>query len=290
MKLMKGWLNTGHQKGLLGEENECPSCGWHEETQLHVFQCREDSMKNTRMNAFKLMEEYYHQHGIPGMVYVPFIKLYQSTCNDKPMQAREPVHRTVEDAIHAQCNLGHDFFLRWYLAREWLVAIQHFQKDKPEEKCIHLYLGLWGSMFAAIWEQRNATLHGESSLADKYEREKITTKLLEWKHVSRLRLGHEQQYLTDYNEEEIKQWKTLTMRETVKLLVKAAQNLIDDMLDHDQQRITKYFTLMNLDEDWWWNWCTMLVWSRHISREGKNSLECNDIRLPHRAIITCIKL
>ena len=108
-----------------------------------MFQCGEAEMKTTRTNAFKLREKYYHQHGILGMVYVPFIELCQSTCNNKPMQVKRPVHITVEDAIHAQRNLGHDFFLQGYLAREWLDAIQHFQHDKPEEKFIHLCLGPW---------------------------------------------------------------------------------------------------------------------------------------------------
>ena len=36
-KYLNGWLNTGHQKGHLGEASECPCCGWHEETQLHLF-------------------------------------------------------------------------------------------------------------------------------------------------------------------------------------------------------------------------------------------------------------
>ena len=151
--------------------------------------------------------------------------------------------------MHAQCDLDHNFFLRGYLAREWLVAIKHFQKDKLVEKFIHLHVGLCRLLFAAIWEQQNTTLHGESSLAGKYEQEKITTELLEWKRVSHLRLGHKQQYLTDYNEEEIEQWKTTTIRETTKLLVKAAQNLTGNMLDHGQQRITKYFTPTNLDKD-----------------------------------------
>ena len=154
------------------------------------------------------MDKYYHQHGIPGMVlvYAPFIKLCQSTCNDKPTKARGPVHRMVENAISAQCDLGHDIFLRGYLAKEWLDAIKHFQQDKPEEKFIHRYLGLWRSLFAAVWEQQNATLHGESSLAEKYEKEKITTELLEWKRISHLKLGYEQQYLG----------------ETIKLLIKSA--------------------------------------------------------------------
>ena len=126
MNLMNGSLNTGRQKGLFKKEKECLSCGWHKETQLHIFQCREDSMKNPRTNAFKIMEKYYHQKGIPGMVYAPFSKLCQTTCNDKSMQARGPVHITVEDAIHAQCDLGHDLFRQGYLAHKWLVAIQQF--------------------------------------------------------------------------------------------------------------------------------------------------------------------
>ena len=47
-KHMNGWLNTGKQKGHFGHASECPGCGWHEETQLHIkgSYCSQSSIQN----------------------------------------------------------------------------------------------------------------------------------------------------------------------------------------------------------------------------------------------------
>jgi len=74
-------------------------CGWHEETQLRIFQCKDKAMVNAQKNAFKLMGKFFHQHGLPAMVYVPFIKLWQVACNDKPMHVKGLLHKTINKAI-----------------------------------------------------------------------------------------------------------------------------------------------------------------------------------------------
>ena len=75
----------------------------------------------------------------------------------------------------------------------------------------------------------------------KYEREKLTTELREWKRVAGSRLGYQQMYLVDYSNDDITQWKTATMKETIHLLVKAAAIQEAYMLDDTQQRMTDYF-------------------------------------------------
>ena len=75
-KYLNGWLNTGHQKGHFGKSTACPGCGWDDETQLHILQCTASNMnKKARVQAFKQCEQYYHEHKIPALVYVPFLKL-----------------------------------------------------------------------------------------------------------------------------------------------------------------------------------------------------------------------
>jgi hypothetical protein len=249
MKLMNGWLNSGRQKGLFGKDTECPACGCQEETQLHIFQCKNKDMKQTRETAFKLLAKYYHEHNIPGMVYVPFIKLCRSVCEDQSFTAPGPHHRTVEAAIKSQQTLGGEFLLRGYLTKEWLQAIMHFDRNKPEQRLTHLYKGLWKILFASMWEQRNTSLHGPNNLSDKYERERLQDELREWKRISNTRLGHRQQYLTDYPPDEIETWKTATMRETIALLIKASQNHLDNSLKPGQRKITSYFESIDLGDE-----------------------------------------
>ena len=90
----------------------------------------------------------------------------------------DPVHRdiptVVQEATKKQQQLGPEFLHRGYLIQEWLTAIQHFDKDKPQLRLPHLYLGLRKTLFATVWEQRNATANSEVSIVYKIERNQFT--------------------------------------------------------------------------------------------------------------------
>jgi len=109
--------------------------------------------------------------------------------------------------------------------------------DKAEQYLRHLHLGIWRIPFTAVWEQRNIFLHGKDSISMKY----VATELREWKQAAGSRLGYQQMYLVDYSNDDITQWKTGTIKETIHLLVKAAALQEAYMLDDTQQRMTDYF-------------------------------------------------
>ena len=54
-------------------------------------------------------------------------------------------------------------------------------------------------------------------------------------------------HLVNYSNDEILQWKTTTMKETVQLLVKAAALQEAHMLDNTQQRMTDFFDPIDFD-------------------------------------------
>ena len=74
-------------------------------------------MAQARQTAFKLLEKYYHKHKVPDMVYVPFIKLCRSVCEEKPFQVPGPRHYTVDTVIKLQQTLGGEVLLRGYLTK-----------------------------------------------------------------------------------------------------------------------------------------------------------------------------
>lgn len=103
---MKGWLNYNRQKGLFDEIPECPGCGCHDEkTQLHIFQCNNSNTKKNRAVAFKLTEKYCHKYQIPGMVYVPFIRMCKSACPMSALTWKDLSHALVQKAIDNQSTL-----------------------------------------------------------------------------------------------------------------------------------------------------------------------------------------
>jgi len=112
--------------------------------------------------------------------------------------------------------------------------------DKAEQHLHNLHLDIWRILSTAIWEQRNIFLHGKDIISMKYEREKLTTELREWRQVAALRLGYQQMYLVDYSNDKITQWKTTSMKETIHLLVKAAALQEACMLDDTQQPMTDF--------------------------------------------------
>ena len=44
-KLMFDWVNSGHQKAKMAQENVCPCCGEEEETLEHIFQCKDKQVR-----------------------------------------------------------------------------------------------------------------------------------------------------------------------------------------------------------------------------------------------------
>jgi ribonuclease HI len=242
-KYINGWLNTGRQKGLFGQRSECPCCGKQEETQLHMFQCTHPKAEQARVEAFRLMERYYHQHGIPATVYMPFLKLCWAECERTELDVYGRQPPIVRQAIDSQIMLGGEFLLRGYISKKWLEAIHFYSKDKSDQKMNHLYLGLWTILMPAVWEQRNNYLHGDESIVNKYERATMLEELMEWKRQSLTRLGYRQSYLTRYTRIELAEWRTTTMKETIRLLMTASRNYRRQIADTQKQTsITDYFT------------------------------------------------
>ena len=203
----------------------CPGCGWHEETQIHMFQCRQPLAVEARATAYNTMMHYYHEKQIPALIYKPFIRMCKAVCNitlDDPVQLDSPP--IIQEAIKQQQQLGPDFLLRGYLTPKWLRALQKYANDKPEVKMTHLYLGLWRILFATVWEQRNTTANSEVSIVDKIKRTQFIKELIGWKREQHTRLSYTQHYLVSFDVSRMMSWSTSNMRVTLELLVRSAIN------------------------------------------------------------------
>ena len=119
-----------------------------------------------------MLEKYYHQHNIPAGVYIPFLRMCNSARELEELKWHGPLSPEIRKAIESQQLLSNEFLLRGYLTIDWLSAIQENHSDKLEVLLTHLYLGLWNTLFASIWEQRNLIAHSDASKVTKIEREK----------------------------------------------------------------------------------------------------------------------
>jgi hypothetical protein len=242
-KYMNGWLNSGRQKGLFGKEKSCPCCGWHEETQMHMLQCTSPAMQQNRKSAFKSLEKYYHQHKIPALVYIPFIRICHAACEIWEPNLG-PLPPEIHKAVTAQQELGGEFTLRGYLTADWITALQSQGINKVESKLNHMYLGLWRLLFRPVWDKRNELSHGCNSIVTRLERDQYITELKQWRRESASRLGVNQQYLIDYTDHEISEWTNSAMEATIRLLIRAARNFRTVQLKEGQHLITDFFQPM----------------------------------------------
>ena len=93
---------TDWQKGHFGAVSECPCCGWHKETQLHMFHCMSPEMKWRRKSTFQLLKRYYRQHKIPTVVYIPFLEICKATCELEELKWHNSLSPSVRNAVKGQ--------------------------------------------------------------------------------------------------------------------------------------------------------------------------------------------
>ena len=192
------------------------------------------------------MTTYYHEKQVPALVNIPFVKMIRNICDVNLDEAiHQPYPPTVQAAILAQQKLGGEFMLRGYLVPKWLEAIKQYDKDKPEQRLTHLYLGLWRTLLTTVWEQHNKTAHNDDNIVAKIQRQQFTRELLEWKREKHTRLSSTQHYLVGYNVQTMMTWSnSARMRVMLELLEKAARNYRKRLMT--RQRLITKFTVRRL--------------------------------------------
>ena len=169
--------------------------------------------------------------------------MVRDACDEPGPSAYDTTGHLLRDTVLKQLSLGHEFLLRGYLVTDWYETLQRMKVSRPERALTHIFLGLWRIMFAPIWEHRNSIAHDDDNIVTKYERERLTQELSDWKREAATRLGHDQLYLTAFDPLQLASWTTSAMRNTIQLLTKAAKNYRRS-IEEDQPLITSYFHTM----------------------------------------------
>ena len=69
------------------------------------------------------------------------------------------------------------------MSRKWQDAIAEHTKERVSSKMGHLVKVIWKQVFKPMWNQRNAILHMEGSVARVKENELLEAKLLRFKQT-----------------------------------------------------------------------------------------------------------
>ena len=72
-KMIYGWLNVGIQKKYTGQDDTCPCCGNAIETQIHLYRCKNEKMRQTLQESISSAKTKMVHDGIPSKIYNSFI-------------------------------------------------------------------------------------------------------------------------------------------------------------------------------------------------------------------------
>jgi hypothetical protein len=241
-KYMYNWLNTGHQKELFGEDGTCPCCGKEDETQIHMFQCPNPDMVRTRKLAVTNLHQHLREKHIPPDISGCLIELCSSVFEQREpnLDTSIPVMRTV---IQHQQSIGYELLTRGFLSTAWITALQHFTKDKVEQKAKIIILGLWHQLMGPVWESRNNILHKTDNIVTRTAHKQLDMELNDWKTLSNERLHHTQQHLTNYRTSDFERWNIQHKKNTLHILHTAHRNYKQYLKENSslQTLISQYF-------------------------------------------------
>ena len=117
-----------------------------------------------------------------------------------------------------------------------------YTKERVGSKAGHLVKVIWKQVFKPMWNQRNAILHTEGSVARVKENELLEATLIRFKQNFRDLLHYTQYNLVEYTENQIEHWGLDTKREMVNILVAARLSYTEMLRKGDKRRslITGY--------------------------------------------------
>ena len=87
----------------------------------------------------------------------------------------------VAAAIEDQKRIGRHLMLHGILSKKWQEAIAAHTNERVGSKMGHLVKVIWKQIFKPMWNQRNAVLHTEGSIARVKENELLEAALHKFK-------------------------------------------------------------------------------------------------------------
>ena len=257
-KMLHEWLNLGHQKMKMGQDELCPCCGLDEEDQVHLYRCKSKRMRESLETGIDAMEGNFHKANIPVAVYIAFIDtirlVTRSTRERKAYSCPE-----AEAASSAQESLGSFAILRGHHHDQWAQAIMktykkrvsppNTDKDKkkprdksPLEMSAFLIEECW-RLFENIWATRNSVLHSSDGYAAQAEESALTRKLIRYKMTQNESFHYADRHHIDYPTDTIRMWNRKRKKQLIRTLNKLHKiYLLDIQLAAEHQtKLDDYF-------------------------------------------------
>ena len=136
---MYDWVNTGHQKSKMDQDEICPCCGIEEETLEHMYRCTSEAMTLERNAFFGVMRAFLKVTQCPSQVNGPFMETVQCICEWKEIHLQSNPVRVVVEAIEDQKRIGKQLMLRGLLSKKCREAIAKFTKERIGSKASQLF-------------------------------------------------------------------------------------------------------------------------------------------------------
>ena len=175
-KMIYGWLNIGVQKRYMGQDSTCPCCGNATETQIHLYRCTNQKMRETLKTSIATVKSKLVQDGIPSTVYNPFIgEICHMAGVNHPDSQYDTKSERHKNEVQSQRQIMKEAILRGILHSDWTRKLHEQWKPRPPtkdgkkvhqkdamEQTVSLIQAAW-TIFENQWGQRNEILHGNEN-------------------------------------------------------------------------------------------------------------------------------
>lgn len=150
--------NTGRQKKLFsigrhGPEaiDLCPCCMLHEETTMHLYQCRSPAVRSLLKSRLDELEEKLRQRHMPSAMWTAIRLGVESYCNTEAPPAPRPSDALYR-AVKAQHEIGWNNFLKGRVTVEWGQFMGGIYTTTPSLRIRESRRRFMTTMIECLWD------------------------------------------------------------------------------------------------------------------------------------------
>ena len=117
--------NTGRQKRLFSNSSRgpeaidlCPCCMLHEETTMHLYQCKSPAVRKLLQKGLDDMEDNLRRRQMPSAMWTAIREGVESYCNAAPLPIVSG-RGDIGEAAQIQAGLGWGNFLKGRVSLQW---------------------------------------------------------------------------------------------------------------------------------------------------------------------------
>ena len=130
------WLNVGVQKKYMTHQDDtCPCCRNAIETQIHLYRCKNEKMRQTLKESIASAKTKMVHDGIPSNIYNPFFgEICRMAKIEHPDKNYDIESESHQEMVLSQRRIMKEAILRGVLHIDWTIKLHEQWRPRPPTK------------------------------------------------------------------------------------------------------------------------------------------------------------